>query len=149
MLSKATAVLAVLFMLGALALAIIGQRGPGSVISGSAPPPPVSAPARAGCAPAPATPTPGCAAPAAAAPTARASAGTGAVTPAGICNLKSEFQTHPSRKWRNWQTHQLEGLAIARSWGFESPLPHQNLESYQRCVRTPCESGGGTIPAGT
>ena len=28
------------------------------------------------------------------------------------------------RKWRNWQTHQLEGLAAARSWGFESPLPH-------------------------
>src|SRR5687767_3072570 len=28
------------------------------------------------------------------------------------------------RKWRNWQTHQLEGLAVARSWGFESPLPH-------------------------
>ena len=48
-LSKATAVLAVLFMLGALALAIIGQRGPGSIISGSAPPPrPVSAPADTG-----------------------------------------------------------------------------------------------------
>ena len=30
----------------------------------------------------------------------------------------------PSRKWRNWQTHQLEGLALARAWGFESPLPH-------------------------
>jgi hypothetical protein len=30
-----------------------------------------------------------------------------------------------SRKWRNWQTHQLEGLALARAWGFESPLPHQ------------------------
>ena len=29
-----------------------------------------------------------------------------------------------TRKWRNWQTHQLEGLAAARSWGFESPLPH-------------------------
>src|SRR6266513_3596927 len=38
-LSKATTVLAVLFMLGALALAIIGQRGPGSVVSGAAPPP--------------------------------------------------------------------------------------------------------------
>ena len=43
-LSKATAVLAALFMLGALVLAIVGERGPGSVISGSAPPPPVSAP---------------------------------------------------------------------------------------------------------
>jgi hypothetical protein len=30
-----------------------------------------------------------------------------------------------SRKWRNWQTHQLEGLAFARTWGFESPLSHQ------------------------
>src|SRR5215510_1096512 len=53
-LSKATAVLAALFMIGALALAIIGQRGPGSVVSGTqAPPRP--APAR----PAPAQgPTP-------------------------------------------------------------------------------------------
>ena len=34
-LSKATTVLAVLFMLGALALAIIGQRGPGSIVSGT------------------------------------------------------------------------------------------------------------------
>jgi preprotein translocase subunit SecG len=51
-LSKATAILAALFMLGALALAIIGQRGPGSVISGAAPPRPVSAPAK------PATPAP-------------------------------------------------------------------------------------------
>src|SRR5215475_5443734 len=39
-LSKATAILAVLFMVGALALAIMGQRGPGSIVSGSAPPPP-------------------------------------------------------------------------------------------------------------
>src|SRR5438874_6816303 len=37
-LSKATAVLAALFMIGAMALAIIGQRGPGSVVSGSAAP---------------------------------------------------------------------------------------------------------------
>ena len=35
-----------------------------------------------------------------------------------------------SRKWRNWQTHQLEGLALARSWGFESPLPHQQLTAF-------------------
>jgi preprotein translocase subunit SecG len=51
-LSKATAVLAALFMLSALALAIIGQRGPGSVVSGSAAPRP-TAPASA---PAPQTP---------------------------------------------------------------------------------------------
>jgi preprotein translocase subunit SecG len=38
-LSKATAVLAALFMLGAMALAIMGQRGPGSVVSGTAAPP--------------------------------------------------------------------------------------------------------------
>ena len=37
-LSKATAVLAALFMLGALTLAIMGQRGPGSVVSGTAAP---------------------------------------------------------------------------------------------------------------
>jgi preprotein translocase subunit SecG len=49
-LSKATAVLAALFMLGAMALAIMGQRGPGSVVSGT--PAPVSAPK----APAPTTP---------------------------------------------------------------------------------------------
>src|SRR5207244_9509877 len=35
-LSKATAILAVLFMVGALALAIMGQRGPGSLLSGAA-----------------------------------------------------------------------------------------------------------------
>src|SRR4051812_8297767 len=44
-LTKATTVLAVLFMVGALALAIMGQRGPGSVVSGTpAPPRPASAP---------------------------------------------------------------------------------------------------------
>ena len=39
--------------------------------------------------------------------------------------LKLHLFRKPLRKWRNWQTHQLEGLAIAISWGFESPLPHQ------------------------
>ena len=28
------------------------------------------------------------------------------------------------RSWRNWQTHQLEGLALARAWWFESTRPH-------------------------
>ena len=51
LLSKATAVLAALFMIGAMALAIIGQRGPGSVVSGTAAPRPV-APAPAPAAPA-------------------------------------------------------------------------------------------------
>jgi preprotein translocase subunit SecG len=45
-LSKATAVLAVLFMLGAMALAIVGQRGPGSLVGGTPAPRPVSPPAR-------------------------------------------------------------------------------------------------------
>src|SRR5918911_553220 len=55
-LSKATAVLAAVFMLGALALAIIGQRGPGSVVRGAAPPPPSSVPGSP--VKAPLTPTP-------------------------------------------------------------------------------------------
>ena len=50
-LSRATTVCAVLFVLGALVLGIVGQRGPGSVIGGRAP-------ARAPAAPAPATPAP-------------------------------------------------------------------------------------------
>jgi preprotein translocase subunit SecG len=51
-LSKATTVLAVLFMLAALGLAIIGQRGPRSLVSGT--PTPKPAPAQ----PAPTTPPP-------------------------------------------------------------------------------------------
>ena len=43
--------------------------------------------------------------------------------------------THPRcRKWRNWQTHQLEGLALARVWGFESPLPHHSTR-LTACLR--------------
>lgn len=48
LLTKATTVLAVLFMLGAVALAVLGQRGPRSLLSGAAPPPPASAPAAPG-----------------------------------------------------------------------------------------------------
>ena len=56
-LSKATAVMAVLFMVGAMALALMGQRGPGSVVSGTAAPrPPVSAPKAPAPTPPPATP---------------------------------------------------------------------------------------------
>ena len=51
-LSKATAILAVMFMVGALALAIMGSRGPGSIVSGAAPAPRPVAPI------APATPPP-------------------------------------------------------------------------------------------
>src|SRR5918992_4180937 len=46
-LSRATTIAAVLFILGALALGIIGQRGPGSVVGGRAPQPlPQRAPAQ-------------------------------------------------------------------------------------------------------
>ena len=44
-LTRATTVLGVLFMLGALMLAILGQRGPGSLLSGADAPSPASAPA--------------------------------------------------------------------------------------------------------
>jgi len=56
-LSKATAILSVLFMLGAMALSIVGRGGSSSVVSGTAAPPapkpPVTAPAQS-TAPAPA-----------------------------------------------------------------------------------------------
>ena len=45
-LTRATTILGALFMLGALVLAIIGQRGPGSVLSGLDTPP--AAPVEAG-----------------------------------------------------------------------------------------------------
>ena len=65
-LSRATTVCAVLFVVGALVLGIVGQRGPGSVIGGRAPAPPPAAtlppnpapPAATTPAPAPATPAP-------------------------------------------------------------------------------------------
>ena len=56
LLSKATAVLAALFMLGALTLAIVGQRGPGSLMGGMAGPPPAKPAAPAPTTPKPATP---------------------------------------------------------------------------------------------
>ena len=59
-LSRATTVCAALFVIGAIVLGILGQRGPGSVIGGRAQPLPASAPA----APAPAAPAPGAPAPA-------------------------------------------------------------------------------------
>ncbi|HET9361671.1 MAG TPA: preprotein translocase subunit SecG [Vicinamibacterales bacterium] len=59
-LSRATTVCAVLFVVGAMALGILGQRGPGSVIGGRSQRGPTSAPA----APAPAVPAPAAPAPA-------------------------------------------------------------------------------------
>jgi preprotein translocase subunit SecG len=53
-LSRATTVCAVLFMLGALVLGILGQRGPGSVVGGRSAPAQQSAPTQ----PAPAQPAP-------------------------------------------------------------------------------------------
>ncbi|HEY0873387.1 MAG TPA: preprotein translocase subunit SecG [Vicinamibacterales bacterium] len=43
--TRATTVLGVLFMIGALLLAVIGQRGPGSLLSGVGTSAPVSTPA--------------------------------------------------------------------------------------------------------
>ena len=68
-LSRATTVCAVLFVVGALVLGIVGQRGPGSVIGGRVPqrapapatpaaPAPTPAPAPAPAAPAPGAPAP-------------------------------------------------------------------------------------------
>jgi preprotein translocase subunit SecG len=57
-LSRATTVCAVLFIIGAVVLGIVRQRGPGSVIGGRAAPPPAqSAPAPVAPAPVP-TPAP-------------------------------------------------------------------------------------------
>ena len=58
LLTKATSIAAVLFMLFALTLSVIGQRGTGSVVSGTPAPPPATAkPAPAAPTPAPATPS--------------------------------------------------------------------------------------------
>ena len=67
-LSRATTVCAVLFMVLALALGIVGRRGPGSVIGGRAPIGQPAAPAPAPTAPAPAPAAPTSAAPAPSAP---------------------------------------------------------------------------------
>src|SRR6202795_1441871 len=36
----------------------------------------------------------------------------------------SALRIDVARSWRNWQTHQLEGLAVAIPWWFESTRPH-------------------------
>jgi preprotein translocase subunit SecG len=56
LLTRATAVLAGLFVVGALTLTIWGTRGPGSVVGGIEGPPPAPAPAPANATPAPAAP---------------------------------------------------------------------------------------------
>ena len=55
-LSKATAILAVLFMVGAMILSVMGQRGPGSLLSGTRGPAPAPAPITTPAAPAPTAP---------------------------------------------------------------------------------------------
>ena len=57
-LSRATAIAAALFIIGAMVLGIVGQRGPGSVLGGRAPQAPAkqSAPAAPAPKPAPAPP---------------------------------------------------------------------------------------------
>ena len=130
-LSKATAVLAVLFMLGALVLAVIGQRGPGSVLSGTPGPPP---------------------APAASSRTRDTrgdDAGTGgeqrrqqhdpagrdttgdpsgdaATGAAAAGKIRPARSPSPLAEVAERQTHQLEGLAGATPWRFESSLPHHS-----------------------
>jgi preprotein translocase subunit SecG len=60
LLTRATSVLAALFVVGSITLAAWGSRGPGSVVGGIDGPPPAPAPANATPAPAaPATPPPG------------------------------------------------------------------------------------------
>lgn len=60
LLTRATSVLAALFVIGALALTVWGTRGTSSVVGGIAGPPPPPAPANATPAPTvPATPPPG------------------------------------------------------------------------------------------
>ena len=120
LLSRATTVCAALFMLGALALGVIGQRGPASVVGGVPAPKPReragdASRRRAPPAPAPAQP----------APRAAGRRMTCAGRQSGRADRRTESSSRSLRKWRNWQTHQLEGLAFARTWGFESPLPHQ------------------------
>ena len=59
LLTRATSVLAALFVIGAITLTVWGQSGPGSVVGGIDAPPPVAAPAAPTPAAAPATPPSG------------------------------------------------------------------------------------------
>jgi preprotein translocase subunit SecG len=106
-LTKATAVLGVLFMLGAIALGIYGQRGEGSLLVGRRRARPRRSRPRA------------------------------ARIFGSVRALRTDRARPPSnsRKWRNWQTHQLEGLAMATSWGFESPLSHHSTRPLRGLAR--------------
>lgn len=52
------------------------------------------------------------------------------------------------RKWRNWQTHHLEGVALARAYGFKSRLPHiETKNGYNQKVVPVFFSGKGRLLA--
>ena len=68
-LSRATTVCAVIFVVGALTLGILGQRGPASVVGGRAPQAPAGTPTTTPAAPAPAAPAPSAPTPVKPAPT--------------------------------------------------------------------------------
>src|SRR5699024_1106645 len=54
------------------------------------------------------------------------------------------------RKWRNWQTRKPQELVAARSWRFESSLPHQLTYSpiWRECrVVLLAEGLAGASPA--
>ncbi len=40
------------------------------------------------------------------------------------CKKSAIFVVPLMRKWRNWQTHHLEGVAPSLAYGFKSRLPH-------------------------
>jgi preprotein translocase subunit SecG len=106
-LTRATSVLGVVFMLGAIVLGIIGRQGPGSIMSGVAGH--AAGNAARGLDPSRS----------AASGADRGWPGSGRTdrrrTASGRDAAREEVVKYhpPSRKWRNWQTHQLEGLAVA------------------------------------
>ena len=129
-LTRATTVLGVLFMLGAIVLGILGRQGPGSLMGGVAGPAPVQRQqpcASAGddaARPRHATGSRRSADRSSQAParrprrTAAAERSRERSKPPDYTGSTDQIvaQHHlDSRKWRNWQTHQLEGLALARA----------------------------------
>src|SRR6188508_27337 len=48
------------------------------------------------------------------------------------CRVNS-YNPQPLPRWRNWQTHQVQVLAVATLWGFES-LPRHHLKTLP-CTR--------------
>ena len=145
-LTRATSVLGVLFMIGAIVLGIIGRQGPGSIMSGVAGPPPVARAREHGPNARTGSGRIGEAFGAGGEPRRSAAAAVRAETgrtDAGEEVSRGRCGGSPSRKWRNWQTHQLEGLALARAWGFESPLSHHSTRLRARLRRAGRLAHGG------